>query len=230
MLNYCCHAVLGFRTEFAREAVCSRAKGRGDRVLYTFTTPDLSVPHIQSTLTAGGFLSLFQSPQAASPFIFLNSLPFSGSHLLCLSRKCLLLCLNLKKKTQRFLPVLLESSAHPGLLLTVSCIFVSIAVTVCREKMGRCKISLQSKKWMSLQTILYSNPNWLLNFQLNFNFPWCLIFKINMQGFFTIGIIQPPIAAVARMFQAATQGRCERSQYLQIGYNNNLSCPSVQTI
>lgn len=159
MLNYCCHAVLGFRTEFAREAVCSRTKGRGDRVLYTFTTLDLSVPHIQSTLTAGGFLSLFQSPQAASPFIFLNSLPFSGSHLLCLSRKCLLFCLNLKKKTQRFLPVLSESSAHPGLLLRVSCIFVSIAVTVCREKMGRCKISLQSKKWMSLQTILYSNPN-----------------------------------------------------------------------
>lgn len=50
--------------------------------------------------------------------------------------------------------------------------------------MGRCRISLQSKKWMSLQTILYSNPNWLLNFQLNFNFPWCLIFKINMQGLF----------------------------------------------
>lgn len=176
---------LGLELNLQGEAVCSRTKGHGERVLHTFTTPNLSVPHTQSTLTARGFLSLFQSPQAASPFIFLNSLPFSGSHLLCLSRKCLLLCLNLKKKNpQHFLPVLLESRAHPGLLLTVSCIFVSIAVTVCREKMGRCKISLQSKKWMSLQTILYSNPNWLLKFQLNFNFPWWLIFKINLQGVF----------------------------------------------
>lgn len=55
-------------------------------------------------------------------------------------------------------------------------------------------------------------------------------FKNKYAGLFSIGIIQPPIAAVARMFQAATRGGCERSQYLQIGYNNNLSCPSVQTI
>lgn len=139
---------LGLDLNLQGEADCSRTKGHRGRVLQTFTSPNLSVPHIQCSLTACGLLSLFQSPQAASPFIFLNSLPFSGSHLLCLSRKCLLLCLNLKKKPnpQHFLPVLLESSAHPGLLLTVSCVFVSIAVTLHTEKMGRCKISLQSKK------------------------------------------------------------------------------------
>lgn len=54
-----------------------------------------------------------------------------------------------------------------------------------------------------------------------------LYFKINMQAFFFISIIQPSITAVAMMFQAAMRSVCERSQYLQIGYNNNLSGPSV---
>lgn len=161
MLNYCCHAVLRFRTEFARGSwLQQEQRAWRQSPAHIYHSKPFCPTHTVH-FNCSWFLSLFQSPQAASPFIFLNSLPFSGSHLLCLSRKCLLLCLNLKKKTnpQHFLPVLLESSAHPGLLLTVSSIFVSIAVTLCREKMGRCKISLQSKKWMSLQTILYSNPN-----------------------------------------------------------------------
>jgi len=52
-------------------------------------------------------------------------------------------------------------------------------------------------------------------------------FRVNMQVFFFISIIQCSITAVAMMFQAATRCVCERSQYLQIGYNNNLSGPSV---
>lgn len=134
------------------------AKVHRGRLLHTSPSPDLSAPHIQSAVFGLGFLSLFQSPQAASPFIFLNSLPFSGSHLLCLSRKCLLLCLNLKKKTQHFLPVLLERSAHHRLLLTVHFTFVSVAVAASRGETGRCRISWWSKKEMSLQTILYSKP------------------------------------------------------------------------
>lgn len=84
----------GLELNLQGEAGCSRSKGHGDRVLHSKPFCPTHTVHFNCSW----FLSLFQSPQAASPFIFLNSLPFSGSHLLCLSRKCLLLCLNLKKK------------------------------------------------------------------------------------------------------------------------------------
>lgn len=39
------------------------------------------------------------------------------------------------------------------------CLCLSSCHSVHKENTGRCKISLQSKKWMSHQTILYWNPN-----------------------------------------------------------------------
>jgi len=120
-----------------REAYCNRtkrmpAKLHEGRLLQAFAIPNLSAPHTQHYVCSWVLVS-FPKPTGCLA-LHLPELFTIFWQPSAVSQSEMSAPLSSFKKTQHFLPVPLERSAHRRLLLTVSCILVSIAVTVCAER------------------------------------------------------------------------------------------------